>query len=405
MRIVFTGGGTAGHIFPLLSIIRELKKISLIKKEVEIFYIGPDDGYPLELLAKEGVKVKKIICGKLRRYFSPKTILDFLKIPIGTIQAFFWLFVLAPEFVFSKGGYGSFPAVFCAKLLRIPIFLHESDVVPGLASKIEGRWAVEIFTSFENTSYFPKEKMVCVGNPIREEILGGDKEKAKEIFKIKTNNPVLLILGGSQGSKKINETIMEILQELLFTFEVIHQTGSKSFYQIKAEAEVILDKTLMERYHIYPFLKEEELKNALAACDIVVSRAGAGAIFEISAAGKPAILIPFAYASQNHQVKNAYEFEKNGAGEVIEEENLTPHFLLEKLKYLIARPDILEQMTLSSKKFAKKEAGKIIAFYLAEYLYQVKKARELSKKKEKKKNKQEKPNKFKLTHSGKSGKI
>ncbi|RLC39711.1 MAG: UDP-N-acetylglucosamine--N-acetylmuramyl-(pentapeptide) pyrophosphoryl-undecaprenol N-acetylglucosamine transferase, partial [Candidatus Nealsonbacteria bacterium] len=175
MKIVFTGGGTAGHIFPIIAIVREMKKIHP-EKDLRLFYIGPKDEYSLTLLSQEGVKIKLIFTGKLRRYFSFKNFLDLVKIPVGIFQALFWLFVLAPDLVFSKGGYGSFPTVFAANILRIPIFLHESDSVPGLASKIESKWALEIFTSFEKSEYFPKEKIICVGNPIRKEILEGDIE-------------------------------------------------------------------------------------------------------------------------------------------------------------------------------------------------------------------------------------
>jgi UDP-N-acetylglucosamine--N-acetylmuramyl-(pentapeptide) pyrophosphoryl-undecaprenol N-acetylglucosamine transferase len=371
MKVVFTGGGTAGHIFPILAIIREMKKIHP-ENDLRLFYIGPKDEYSLLLLSQNGVKVKTILTGKLRRYFSFKNFLDLCKIPIGILQGLFWLFFLAPDLVFSKGGYGSFPTTFAAHILRIPIFLHESDIVPGLASKIESKWALEIFTSFENTEYFPKEKMICVGNPIRTEILEGDREEAQRIFKLQGGKPLVLIIGGSQGAQSINNLILEILPEILNEFEIVHQTGKKNYQSVRAQAEVLIpQENLKKYYHPFPFLNETQLKHILKAADFVVSRAGSGSLFEIAAAGKPCLLIPLPSSSQNHQLKNAYAFAKSGGGEVIEEKNLKPHFFLERLKYFFSRPDILQQMREGSLNFARPKAAQIIANYLLEYLSQI----------------------------------
>lgn len=370
MKIVFSGGGTAGHSFPLVAIAREIKKI-YSEGNLKLFYLGPKDAYSTILLVQEGVKIKKILAGKLRRYFSLRNFLDIFKIPLGTLQAFFWLFFLAPDLVFSKGGYGSFPTVIAARILHIPIFLHESDADPGLAARIESKYSLEIFTSFPKTEFFPKEKIICVGNPIREEILEGSLEEAREIFELKGGKPLILIMGGSQGSKNINEVILEILPELLLNFEIIHQTGFKVFSQVKAEAEAIIrEKELKKYYHPFPFLTEIYLKNALASSNLVVSRAGAGGIFEIAAAGKPSLLIPLSSSAQNHQLKNAYAYSRTGAAEVMEERNLKPHFFLERLKYLFSRPDILNKMSESAQKFARPKAAQIIASYILEYLSQ-----------------------------------
>lgn len=368
MKIVFTGGGTAGHILPILAICREIRRI-YSKPDLRLYYIGPKNKYELELLAQEEVRIKRILSGKLRRYFSLKNFLDIFKVPLGTLQAFFWLFFLAPNLVFSKGGYGSLPTVLAAKILAIPIFLHESDVVPGLASKIQSKWALEIFVSFPKTEFFPKDKRIRVGNPIRREILAGSKEKAKDTFNLQGGKSLILILGGSQGAQVINETILEILPELAENFEIIHQTGEKNFKEVKAEGEAILfKKDLKKYYHPFPFLDESSLRDALAVSDLIISRAGAGSIFEIAAVQKPVILIPLENAAQDHQSKNAYQFKEWGRGEVIDQKNLKPHFLLEKLKHLFSRPDILKEMAENSGDFARPKAAKIIASYIIEYL-------------------------------------
>ena len=372
MKILFTGGGTGGHIFPIVAISREIRKICPEKK-IEFFYIGPRDEFGEIFLSQEGIKVKKILAGKIRRYFDAKSFFENLtdllfKIPIGILQSFFHIFVLAPDLIFSKGGFGSIPATIAGKLLGVPIFLHESDAIPGMANRFLARFSLEIFVSFPKTPYFLEEKMILVGNPIRQEILGGEGKEAKTFFKLSGGKPVILILGGSQGAQRINDKILEILPEILKDFELIHQCGEKNYEEVIAEEKITITKDLEKYYHLFPFLKEEELKKACAICDLIISRAGAGTIFEIAALGKPSILIPLPEAAQNHQLKNAYSFAAGGAALILEEENFTPHFFLEKLKYLFAHPEELEKMGRATKEFSRPEATRIIAGYIVDYL-------------------------------------
>jgi UDP-N-acetylglucosamine--N-acetylmuramyl-(pentapeptide) pyrophosphoryl-undecaprenol N-acetylglucosamine transferase len=367
MEIVFTGGGTGGHIFPIIAVIREMKR-NYPRQDMKLFYIGPKDDYSLTLLDQENVAIKKILAGKLRRYFSFKNLIDIFKIPIGMLQSFFYLFFIAPDIVISKGGYGSFPVVVSARILHIPVFLHESDIIPGLVTKKTSKWAAEIFTSFPKTEFFPKEKIINLGNPVRMEIWQGSKERAKEIFRLQDDKPLLLILGGSQGAQRINDIILQILPEMLGSFEIIHQTGQKNFSEIKAETDATLLKSLRKYYHPFPFLDEKHYKHALSVCSLVISRAGSGTIFEIAANGKPSILIPLPRSAQDHQIKNAYAYRKSGSCDVIEQGNLKPHFFLEKLKYLFSRPQDLEEMSINSKRFSRPKAAKIMASYLLEYL-------------------------------------
>lgn len=367
MKIIFTGGGTGGHLFPILAVCRQLRKLQGAK-DLDLVYLGPkENGGALDLLAKEGCQVKRIITGKLRRYFSLKNFIDVFKLPLGILQSFFYLFFAAPDLVFSKGGFGSFPVVVSAKILGIPVFLHESDVAPGLASRLESKWALEIFISFPGTEYFPKEKVVLVGNPVRQEILTPLPE-AKNILTLQADKPLILILGGSQGSQTINDLILEILPEMLPHFELVHQTGPRNFKQVKKEAVVIMPENLKNYYHPFPFLDEKTLAAGLTCCNFVVSRAGSGSIFEIAAAGKPAILIPLKKSAQDHQLKNGYAFTDKGGGEVIEESNLRPHFFLARLKYFFSRKDVLEDMAKKSQAFAQPKAAKVIASYLLDYL-------------------------------------
>lgn len=372
MKIVFTGGGTAGHIFPIVAVAKEMRKLQPGEK-LKIYYIGPKHKHGSILLEEAGVKIKTILTGKIRRYFSIDNFIDLFKIPIGILQSIFWLFVLAPDFVFSKGGYGSFAVALAARLLSIPLFLHESDAIPGLASKMQSKWAVEIFTSFPKTTYFPKEKMIAVGNPIRTELLHGNKEEAKETFQLEANKSLVLIMGGSQGARSINNLILEVLPDLLEECEIIQQTGETNYKEVAAESGAFLQDRQKKSYHPYPFLNENQLKHALAASDLVISRAGAGTIFEIAAAKKPAILIPLPISAQDHQVKNAYQFAQSRGAQVLEEANLKPNFFLGRLKGLLSRPDILQAMSENSAAFARPKAAQIIANYLIECLSQNKK--------------------------------
>ena len=372
MKILFTGGGTAGHIFPIIAVAREIKK-NYPKGEFQFFYIGPKDKFSKDLLSKQGIQVKTILAGKIRRYFSFQNIVDILfKFPIGTLQAFFHIFTISPDLIFSKGGYGSMPAVIAGWTLLTPILLHESDTVPGLANKIASRFVLEIFTSFpiEKTEYFPAKKMISVGNPVRNEILKGSDKEAEKIFKLTGEKPIIFILGGSQGAQRINNRILAVLSELLKNFEIIHQTGRQNFEEVKAEAQAIMKKGLKKYYHPVSFLNEEEISHAYQASDLIISRAGAGTIFEIAFLGKPSILVPLPESAQNHQVKNAYAFAKNGGTLVMEEENFTPHFVLEKLKYLFSQPDKLKEMAKKAKEFSKPNAARIIGEYITSYLIQ-----------------------------------
>jgi UDP-N-acetylglucosamine--N-acetylmuramyl-(pentapeptide) pyrophosphoryl-undecaprenol N-acetylglucosamine transferase len=372
MKILFTGGGTGGHIFPIIAIARELRKIYL--QDIHFFYIGPRDDFSSILLSQEGIEVRTILAGKIRRYLTPVSLIQnlfdiFIKIPIGILQSFFYIFFSAPDLIFCKGGFGSLPPTIAGWLLQTPIFLHESDVAPGAANRFLSRFAEKIFVSFPDTEYFSQAKMILVGNPIRREMLDESETIAQDFFKITNGKPIILILGGSQGAQRINDEILEVLSELLQEFELIHQAGAKNFKQIEAEAKVIISEDLGKYYHPFPFFREQELKKAYRLADLIISRAGAGSIFEIAALGKPSILVPISEAAQNHQIKNAYAYAQNGASQVLEEANFTSHFFLEKLKSLFAHPLELEKMSQKAQEFAKPLAATNIAKYIIDYLF------------------------------------
>lgn len=361
MRILFTGGGTGGHLFPIVAVSRELKKLQTPDASpIEMLFVGPKS-IGNEALVNEGIEIKNIQAGKLRRYFSGHNFLDFFRVIIGFFQSLWIVFTYVPNVIFSKGGFGSVPAVLVAWLYWIPVLIHESDSTPGLSVRLTAKLCKRIAISFPGTAeYFPAKKTALLGNPVRAEILTGTKEQGKTIFQLSGQKPIILILGGSQGAKSINDIILVVLSGLLEKYEIIHQCGEENFEEIK---------TLIGAppaggpagYHLYPFLNEEQLRAAYASADLVISRAGAGSIFEIAACGKPSVLIPLPHSAQDHQKQNAFDYAKTGATLVVQQENLTPNFLKDRIFALLENPDLLAKMSLAARSFAKPDADKQIA--------------------------------------------
>lgn len=368
MKILFTGGGTGGHVFPLVAIAREIRRI-YPKKNLELHYLGPKDDFGLILLSQEDFIIETIVSGKLRRYFDWRNFIDILfKIPFGIFQSFFFLLRIKPNLVFSKGGSGSIAVTYSAKLLRIPVFLHESDVVPGLSNQKASAWAKKIFISFPKTEYFDPDKTTLIGNPIRKEILDGSKKEAGEIFSLTLERPVLLIMGGSQGAEAINDFILRVFKDLLESYEIIHITGRENVKGAEAEAQVVAGKDLLRYYHAMGFLDEEKMKHAYRAADLIISRAGSGSIFEIAAVGKPSILVPLPGSAGDHQSKNAYAYADEGAAMVIEQENLTPNFFMEKIQLSFLHQEDLKKMGERALAFSKPMAARAIAREILEFL-------------------------------------
>ncbi len=350
MKIVFTGGGTGGHIFPIIAIARELKTICFNKKErLEMFFVGPGDNNLIKTFSKENIFVKIIPAGKLRRYFSLENISDILfKIPAGIFKATMFLIKARPDIVFSKGGFGSLPVVYAAKILSIPVIVHESDAAVGLANRKAFKSAKIIITGFPlSDNLIPKEKAIFLGNPLRKELLNGSKEEGIKIFNITQEKPILLIFGGSQGAVRINNAVLEALNKILDLFEIIHQCGETNYQEMKNQTNIIFQQNPEKEkyYHLYGFLNEEQMKHAFKISNLIITRAGAGIIFEVLACGIPSILIPLKESAQDHQQKNAYFVQERGAGIVIEEQNLMPNYLIERLKGFFSSPDLSKQMS------------------------------------------------------------
>lgn len=362
MRILFTGGGTGGHFFPLLAVIREIKKVAEDQQilDLELFYMGPKTPYET-MLAEEAVMIFRVSSGKMRRYFSPLNIIDAFRLAFGIVRALWKMFFLVPDVVFSKGGYAALPAVIAAIVFRIPLVIHESDAVPGMVTKFSARFARRIGIAFPSAyQYLPKEKTALVGVPVRKRILGGLKEEAKEELGIFSALPVIGVIGSSQGAQKINDAVLAALKELTARYEVVHQTGENNFADVSGEAAIVLEGGGKERYHPFGFLDERALRNFYLVSDLIISRASS-LIFEIAAWGKPSIVIPLRGAAQDHQTKNAYIFAAEGACAVIQEENLTPHLLAAEIDKLISDPERMKKMGEAAQKFARIDAAEMMA--------------------------------------------
>ncbi len=315
-HIVLTGGGTAGHVTPNIAMIPRLKELGY-----KISYIGSYEGIEKKLIEELGIPYYGISSGKLRRYFDVKNFTDPFRVLKGFMEAKKLMKELKPDVVFSKGGFVTVPVVIAASRRKIPTFIHESDMTPGLANKICIPFATKVCCNFPETiSNLPKDKAVLTGTPIRQELLTGSKEKGLAFTGLSPDKPVILIIGGSLGATAVNEAVRSILPELLEDFQVVHLCG-------KGKLDENLQNT--KGYVQYEYIKKE-LADLFALADIVISRAGANAICELSALNKPNLLIPLsARASRGDQILNARSFEHLGYSKVLEEEEITKDSLLD----------------------------------------------------------------------------
>ncbi|RJQ37602.1 UDP-N-acetylglucosamine--N-acetylmuramyl-(pentapeptide) pyrophosphoryl-undecaprenol N-acetylglucosamine transferase [Candidatus Parcubacteria bacterium] len=363
MRIVFTGGGTGGHFYPMLAVALAVRQRAADMRlvELDMFYFGSDPYRP-DLVDATGLKFRRVFAGKRRSYISIQNFIDPFKTALGVVTALWYMLSIVPDVVFAKGGFDSFPTLMAARLFRIPVIIHESDAVPGAVNRWAGRWADRIAVGFvEAAQYFPEDRVAHTGIPLRAETLQEDREAARQYFGVLSDRPVLFITGGSQGAKIINDAVVEILDQLLGRFEVIHQVGTANVEEMRYVTAPILREKGEAFYHMAGSLEANQMSGAYALADIVVARAGGTTIAEIAAWGKPAILIPLAIAAQQHQKKNAYIYATAGAGIFIDEENLTPTVLWHELKRFMDEPDRMRAMAEAAKKFARRDAAAVIA--------------------------------------------
>lgn len=365
MKIVFTGGGTGGHFFPIIAVAEEINEIVEKRNLVrpEMFYVS-NSKYDELALYENGIEYRHNFAGKMRRYFSLKNGFDFFKTLLGLPSAINLLFHIYPDVVFSKGGYVSVPVVFAARILRIPVFIHDSDAIPGRANLWAGKFAKRIAVSYpEAIEYFNhKDRVAYVGNPVRKKIKIISREGAHDYFQFSPDLKTILVVGGSQGAEHINTTLHSALAELLNKYQVIHQVGKENFDAYKELVGVELHgHQHISRYRAFPFLNEMDLRNAAGCADLVISRAGSGSIFEIASWGKPSILVPIPEDVSRDQRRNAYAYARVGATEVIEQANFTPHVLNSEVDRIFEDSGLIEKMKAGAQQFARPDAAHVLA--------------------------------------------
>lgn len=375
MKILFTGGGSGGHFYPIIAVAQKINKI--LEREniagVELFYMstGP---YNEALLLENKLIYKKITAGKLRTYFSFKNFFDLFKTGWGILTAFYQMFVIYPDVVFAKGGFASFPALVAARFFRIPVIIHESDSVPGRVNAWAGKFAQKIAISYpEAARYFPEGRTALTGNPIREDIIKPSGKDAFVELGLDPDVPVVLILGGSLGAQKINDPIVSLSPRLIQNYQIIHQAGEANKVEVQQLINGLLTRGPHERgegndnasrYHVFGYLDTLSMRMAAETATLVVSRAGS-AIFEIAAWGVPAILIPITESNGDHQRMNAYSYARTGGAVVIEESNLTPNLLMSEIDRLMNDKSKRMDMKEKALAFTKIDAAEKIAEQIA----------------------------------------
>jgi UDP-N-acetylglucosamine--N-acetylmuramyl-(pentapeptide) pyrophosphoryl-undecaprenol N-acetylglucosamine transferase len=343
--VVFTGGGTGGHIFPGLAVIDELQT----RTEAGIVWIGSSRGIDRELVESQNIRFYGIPSGKFRRYFSLKNFVDLFAIAAGFFSSFFLLLRLKPVLLFSKGGFVSVPPCLAARFLGIPVITHESDFSPGLATRINARSASGIFVSCEETRMQFPEKLrpliTVTGNPVRPAFYAASAEKGRLFLGCNDSTlPVLFVQGGSLGARQINDLVAGCIDELCRHFFVVHQTGPQNTDQAVHSGNSLT----RERYKSFAFIREQ-MPDVLASSAVVLARSGANTVWECAASGKPMILVPLEKgSSRGDQIENAQFFVSRGAAVMLTGENATAEKLVQTLAGLLQNTRLYEDMASNS---------------------------------------------------------
>lgn len=338
-KIIITAGGTGGHIYPALSIAGEVKEKM---PETEIIFVGSYEGMESKIISSEGYMFKAISISALRGKSIPGIIKSIFKFFAGMVQSMVFLNAYKPSVVVGVGAYVSAPVVLSAFMMNIPTVIHEQNVIPGFTNKILARFVNKVMVSFiESKKYFSSSNVLLTGYPLRKSVLNIDKEKAYKRFNIDSTKKTILVFGGSRGAEGINKIFEQMLSKYhsrLKEFQFIWITGENNFEKYKDS---------LGKVNIIPYLNEMEL--AYSAADLVVCRAGAGTIAEITAFGLVPVFVPYPFAASDHQMENAKVITDKGAGIIIEERNLTDELLYEKLIELLDNNEGMKKMSIISK--------------------------------------------------------
>lgn len=358
MRIGFVGGGTGGHFYPLIAVAESLSKYP---NKPQYYYFGPS-AYEPELLEKNNIKYVYCPAGKLRLYFSIQNFFDLFRNFFGVFVAIWKLYLIYPDVIFSKGGYTSVPILIAARLLCIPVVIHESDAVPGRANLLAKNFARYIAVSYpEASQFFKLSKTALTGIPIRAELQKPDPDPFNTLG-IPNDLPLIYVTGGSLGSERINNLLLRCLDELLPQTRIFHQAGLTHKDEISLTAKsLITDPVLQSHYYIRDTIDAKTVNALLSAASVVISRAGSTTLFEIAIHGTPSIVIPIPEDISRDQRSNAYAFARSGAASVIEEKNLTESLLISEIRSIIGDQVKWQKMSVAAKQFAPLDAADKIA--------------------------------------------
>ena len=364
LRIIVSGGGTGGHIYPALAVATDIER----RYGATILYIGDADGLETQLVPKAGIKLETIHAGKFLRYWSRETVEGLVRVPRGFIEARKLVRAFAPQAVFTSGGYVAVPVGIAARRLNVPVLIHQQDVLPNLANRLLSPFATSISVSFdESLVHFPKAKTQLTGNPVRDEIVklaGSDLRVHKRSLDFSPAFPLLVVTGGSQGARHINEAVVAALPSLLERFQILHISGQRTYSETFEASQPQLQpltEHVRARYRLVPYL-EKEMPIALAAADAVIARAGAATLAELAILGKPSILVPLPPGfSGSPQESNAAMFQANGSALVVHDQDLTALTLVAAIDDLFAAPQTRINMALSVRTLAHPEATKELA--------------------------------------------
>ncbi len=352
MRAVIAGGGTGGHLYPGITLAREILRRD---PRGAILFVGTGEGLETRILPKEGLDLKTIPVSGLKGKRRGEQLRAILRLPLALMRSLSILRSFRPDVVIGVGGYASGPLVLAAFLTGRVVILQEQNSVPGLTNRLLGKVADRIYTAYEEAAqFFPRRKVVNTGNPLRSWDRQGDSRTAKGFFAFDPDLPVVLVIGGSRGAHAVNDVVMKMIKEMkgeTERFQFLHQTG-----EADAEAVSRAYRHAKIRAVVKPYLYD--MAPAYQAADLAVSRAGAIALSELCAAGLPSLLIPFPYASDDHQRKNAQVLERLGAARVLLQEGLTPARLYGDLRELLESPEKLQQMGRAARQCARPEAAK-----------------------------------------------
>ncbi|HWO07233.1 MAG TPA: UDP-N-acetylglucosamine--N-acetylmuramyl-(pentapeptide) pyrophosphoryl-undecaprenol N-acetylglucosamine transferase [Candidatus Paceibacterota bacterium] len=371
MKIVLTGGGTGGHFYPLIAVAEGIEELCNERRLVEprLFYFGPAPFDPTAL-AEHDIEHVAVGAASVRKD-ARSSAFGYIGSLFSAAAAFPKVFSIYPDVIFSTGGYAAFPTLLCAKILRIPVVIYDADAKPGRVSLWSAKFARWIAVAHPDAAAsFPeklKPRMARTGHPIRREIENPAHEGGHEFLKLDPSLPTIFIVGGSQGARAINETVLDALPMLLEKYNVVHQVGTNNLTEVQGIASVSLrDSPYRERYRIFGLLNALALKMTAGIASLVLSRAGSGSIFEIASWGIPAILVPISLDVSHDQTENAFSYARAGGCIVIEQRNLTPHVLVAEIDRLMGDTTVREKMKKAAKSFSRPQAGKKIAQILLE---------------------------------------